>query len=157
MAETENTPENNPEPSPQKAPEPVSEKVPWFRNPLVLGGAAVVIIAAAVGGYFLLKPAAPKLDASGKPIPSLCEAMLSRATDYGVVASDAKLVSTEAKPDQADKQRMTCQAKLGSVTYTLTANVPCDDMSNKKCLKLYSVADSAGNSLFQYHNMFEGQ
>ena len=125
-----------------------TEKTPLFRNPLVLGGAAVVVVAAAVGGYFLLRPAAPKLDAHGKPIPSLCEATLARAVDYGVVDGDTKLASTEATAGQT-KSRMICKAKQGSEDYTLTVDVACDDMSNDKCLKLYSVTDAAGNSLFQ--------
>lgn len=125
-----------------------TEKTPLFRNPLVLGGAAVVVVAAAVGGYFLLRPAAPKLDAHGKPIPSLCEATLARAVDYGLVESDAKLASTEAATTPT-KSRMICKAKLGSETYTLTVDTACDDVRDTKCLKLYSVTDAAGNSLFQ--------
>ncbi|MDE3115478.1 MAG: hypothetical protein KGL26_07750 [Pseudomonadota bacterium] len=123
-------------------------KTSLIRNPLVLGGAAVVVVALAAGGYFLLKPAAPKLDAHGKPIPSLCEATLTRAVDYGVVEGNAKLASTEAAATQT-KNRMVCKAKLGSAGYTLTADVACDDVSDEKCLKLYSVTDAAGNSLFQ--------
>ncbi len=123
-------------------------KAPLIRNPLVLGGAAAVIAAAAVGGYFLFKPGAPKLDAHGKPIPSLCEAALVRAVDYGVVEGDTKLSSTEATASQTGN-RMICKAKLGGEDYALTVDVACDDMSNDKCLKLYSVTDAAGNSLFQ--------
>jgi len=124
------------------------EKTPLIRNPLVLGGVAIVIVAAAVGGYFLLKPAAPKLDAHGKPIPSLCAATLARAVEYGLVESDTKLASADAGATAA-KSRMICKARLGSEAYTLTVDVACDNVSDEKCLKLYSVTDTTGNSLFQ--------
>ena len=128
-----------------------------IRNPLVLAGVAVVVIGAAVGGYFLwMKPSAPKMTADGKPIPSLCEAALARVTAYGLVESDARLVSTvPSKTETAN--RMLCQAKSGETTYAMSVDVACDDLSKDKCLKLYSVTDSAGNSLFQRHNMFQDE
>lgn len=121
-----------------------------IRNPFVLGGAAVVIAGMAAGGYFLLKPAAPKFDASGKPIPSLCEATLTRVTDYGLIEAGAKLVSTEPTKT-ATKTRMICQAKSGTTVYSMTVDVACDDVSDFKCLSLHSVTDSAGQSLYRRH------
>ena len=128
-----------------------------IRNPLVLAVVAVVIIGAAAGGYFLwMKGAAPKMTADGKPMPSLCEAALSRVTAYGLVESDARLVSTGATKTGTEN-RMLCQAKSGETTYTMTVDVACDDLSKDKCLTLDSVTDSMGNSLYRRHNMFRDE
>lgn len=121
-----------------------------MRSPIVLGGAAVLVVAAAVGGYFLgtHKSGGGSGSTQTAAVGGVCGATLSRAANIGIVDSTAKLTASEATTTDT-KGREVCTAKSGDVTYTMTVDVLCDDMSKGKCLNLYKVTDSAGATLYQ--------
>lgn len=127
-----------------------------IRNPIVLGGAAVVVVAGAlVGGYFLGRgsetgghkattTAAGQVTANS----SVCEATLARIVTYGIVAPGATLASDEAETTKTPN-RVTCTAKSGGKTYTVTVDSSCSNMKDPRCLHLYRVTDSDGTVLFR--------
>lgn len=119
-----------------------------MRNPIVLGGAAVLVIAAAVGGYFLGTHNFGGAGTETASVGGVCGAALSRASNIGVISTDAKLSSADAT-DTDTKDRKVCTAKSGGTSYTMTVDVLCDDMSQGKCLNLYKITDSAGATLYQ--------
>lgn len=123
------------------------------RNPVVLGGAAVVVIVAvAAGGYFLGRGSggsnAPAGSKEALAARGVCEATLARVKDYGIVDASATLTSKDAT-DTKTAKRVICKASSGGTAVTITVDVPCDNMANDKCLKLFKVTDASGALLFQ--------
>jgi hypothetical protein len=132
-----------------------------IRSPLVVGAGAVVVIGAAVaGGYFLgsKKPgganASPAAMAAADR--SVCEATLARAQAYGIFDTTAQVTSKDASTTDV-KNRMTCSAQSGETTYTITVDVPCNDMGDPRCLKLYKITDSSGATLFRRTKFLDPQ
>lgn len=126
-----------------------------IQNHLVRSGAVVVVLAAAVaGGYFLgtghggSGGTASSGGGTAVAEQGICQATLARVQDYGI--TDAKSQLTSNKPTSTDtKNRVVCTAKDGGMTYTITVDVLCKDMSDSKCLKLYHISDSAGTTIYQ--------
>ena len=52
---------------------------------------------------------------------------------------------------------MVCSAKSGDTTYAITVDVPCNDMANPQCLRLYKITNSAGATLFQRTKFLDPQ
>lgn len=132
-----------------------------MRNPMVLGGAAVVVVAAALaGGYFLGRGGSGGTGAtSGGQVAanrSVCQATLARVNDFGIVEAGATLSSDEAATTDTPN-RVVCTAKAGATTYTITVDSPCGDMSDARCLQLYTVTDSNGATLFRRTKFLDPQ
>jgi hypothetical protein len=125
------------------------------RNPIVLGGAAVLVIAGvAAGGYFLGRGSnggssgTHATTQAALAARGVCEATLDRTKAYGILDSSASLTSDDAT-DTDTAKRVVCKASAGGTGVTITVDVPCDNMGDAKCLKLYKVTDAKGTLLFQ--------
>lgn len=133
-----------------------------MRNPMVLGGAAVVVVAAALaGGYFLGRGGSGGSSATGSTGQgaanrSVCQATLARVNDFGIVEAGATLTSDEATTTDTPN-RVVCTAKAGAMTYTITVDSPCGDMSDARCLQLHTVTDSNGATLFRRTKFLDPQ
>jgi PDZ domain-containing secreted protein len=124
------------------------------RSPIVLGGAVVLVIGAAAGGYFLGRGGSTGSTSSHASTQAalaargVCQATLDRTKAYGILGEGANLTSTDATNTDTAK-RVVCNASAAGTGVTITVDVPCDDMSDAKCLKLYKVTDAKGALLFQ--------
>jgi hypothetical protein len=115
-------------------------------RPFVLWGAIAVMVAiAAAGGYFIWGKHSSGSAMTG---PSVCQTMLARAHDFGVVPPDAALMQPDAVKNEADGRPL-CKAQSAGAHYTMTADLICSDMTKQTCLSLYSVHQDDGTSLFQ--------
>jgi len=123
------------------------------RNPIVLGGAAVLVIAVAAGGYFLGRgssggSSAPKSAQEALAARGVCEATLARVEDYGILRAGASLTSKDAT-DTDTAKRVICKASSDGTAVTITVDVPCDNMADEKCLKLFKITNASGTLLYQ--------
>ena len=125
------------------------------KNRIVLAAVAVlVVVLAAGGGYYVWSQ--PK-SAAGQQVASLsetgiCKAVIARARDYGVLPPDAQKAGEKAVSD-SDPNRVTCSAQANNATFTLIANVPCDDAKDDKCLMLEKVTTADGKALYDTQNI----
>ena len=76
----------------------------------------------------------------------------AQARAYGVLPPDAKK-SGEKSVSDSDPTRITCNAEADNATFTLIANVPCDDAKDDKCLLLQKVTKSDGTALYDTQNI----
>lgn len=139
--------------APPPPPVEEEEKRSAFREPVVLwsivGGAIVILAALGYVGWtqFGSHPAGGTA-ANALANRSVCEATLERAQAYGILSSAATLAQSDPDKTQVDG-RVTCHAQADGGQYAMTVDVPCDDMSKETCIKLYSVKQADGTSLFQ--------
>lgn len=142
------------EPPPPPPPVEEEEKRSAFREPVVLwsivGGAIVILAALGYVGWTQFGPhqAGGSTAANALANRSVCEATLERAQAYGILSSAATLAQSDPDKTQVDG-RVTCHAQADGGQYAMTVDVPCDDMSKETCIKLYSVKQADGTSLFQ--------
>lgn len=123
------------------------------RNPIVLGGAVVLVIAVAAGGYFLGRgssggSSAPNSAQEALAARGVCEATLARVKDYGILSTGASLTSKDAT-DTDTAKRVICKASSDGTAVTITVDVPCDNMADDKCLKLFKITNASGTLLYQ--------
>lgn len=129
----------------------MSEFLSSSRNRAILGIVAIVIVVVVAGGgyYFWSRSGAA---AGNSQVASLaesgvCKAVVAQARAYGVLPPDAKK-SGEKSVSDSDPTRVTCNAQADNATFTLIANVPCDDAKDDKCLLLQKVTKSDGTALY---------
>ncbi len=138
--------------SPQE-PQPGGYSYQFRIHPMILWGALAlaVVVALGVGGYYLFMHKSVPDKYANDPVKaklaarSVCEATTDLTKDYGVIPPAAKLDSKEGTKVEGNDKRMTCTAS----GFTMRVDVECDDMADSKCLALYSVTNSANESLFQ--------
>ena len=53
----------------------------------------------------------------------------------------------------ADPNRVTCSAQANNATFTLVADIPCDDAKDDKCVQLQKVTTSDGKPLYDTHQI----
>ena len=114
----------------------------------VIGGAIVIVAALGYVGWTQFGHKAAPGSADALANRSVCEAALDRVMAYGVIPPAATLAQADADKTQVE-QRVVCHAQAGGQQYALTVDVPCDDMAKDTCIKLYSVKQADGTSLFQ--------
>jgi len=135
-----------------KASEDAGEKRSIFREPVVLwsaiGGAVVILLAAGYVAWNQFGHHGAATASNPLSERSICQATLDRATSYGVIPPTSALASPDPDKTQING-RVTCHAQLGAMLYAMTVDVVCDDMGKDSCLKLYSVKQNDGTSLFQ--------
>jgi hypothetical protein len=124
------------------------------RGRAVLAIVAVVIVVAAGGGYYFWSKSS---SATGTQTASIveagvCKAVVAQARDYGVLPPDAEKTGEKSVSD-SDPNRVTCNAEANNATFTLIADVPCDDAKDDKCLLLQKVTKSDGTSLYDTQNI----
>ena len=133
----------------------MSEFLSSSRNRTILGVvAAVIVVLAAGGGYYFWSHSG---SATGSQVASLsesgvCNAVVAQARAYGVLPPNAQK-SGEKSVSDSDPTRVTCNAQADNATYTLIANMPCDDAKNDKCLLLQKVTSSDGTALYDTQNI----
>lgn len=125
------------------------------RKLAVAGAAVVVILAVAGGGYYFLSGNAHHT--SGSQHVSLaelgvCKAAVARARDYGVLPPDAAK-SGDRVVDNANPDRVICNATANDATFKLTADVKCDDANKDSCLILQKVTNESGKALYDTHDI----
>lgn len=133
----------------------MSEFLSTSRNRAILGIVAVVIVVLAGGGYYYWSKSGSV--AGNGQVASLaengvCKAIVAQARAYGVLPPDAKK-SGEKSVSDSDPTRITCNAEADNATFTLIANVPCDDAKDDKCLLLQKVTKSDGTALYDTQNI----
>lgn len=124
------------------------------RNRIALAAVAVIVILAGGGGYYVWSH---NTSGSGTQVASLsekgvCKATVALARDYGVLPPDAEKVGEKSVSD-SDPNRVTCSAEANNATFTLIADVPCDDAKNDKCLLLQKVTTADGKALYDTQNI----
>jgi hypothetical protein len=120
------------------------------RGRAALAIAVVAIILAAGGGYyFWSKSSSPSTAGEVASISEagVCKAVVAQARDYGVLPPDAEKAGDKTVSD-SDPNRVTCSAQANNATFTLIADVPCDDAKDAKCLQLQKVTASDGKALY---------
>jgi hypothetical protein len=133
----------------------MSEFLSNSRNRMALAAAAVVIVLAGGGGYYVWSQHSTL--AAGNAVASLnetglCKATVALARDYGVLPPGAQKVGEKAV-SESDPNRITCNAQADNATFTLIADVPCDDAKDDKCLLLQKVTASDGKALYDAQNI----
>ena len=121
------------------------------RNAVILGSAVVVAVVVAGGGYYWVSQSQTGSDKSVSLADSdVCALTVDRARDYGVLPFNAK--KTDGKTvDTVNSNRIVCGAKTAEASYTLTADVVCDDANKAECLVLQKVTHEDGTSLYDTH------
>ena len=114
-------------------------------SPLMWGVIGLVVVVLAGGGYYFWSKGLLGSSTSG---PSVCETMVKRARDYGVVPPNTTLAQPDPSKNEADGRPL-CSAQSGPTHYTMTADLICSDMNKMTCLTLHSVKQDDGTSLFQ--------
>jgi hypothetical protein len=116
--------------------------------------AAVVIVLGAGGGYYFWSKSASGTAPQGTSLAEagVCNAVVARARDYGVLPPDAEKSGSKSVSD-SDPNRVTCNAEADNATFTLIADVPCDNAKDDKCLLLQKVTKSDGASLYDTHDI----
>ncbi|HEV2563310.1 MAG TPA: hypothetical protein VGT78_14325 [Rhizomicrobium sp.] len=115
-------------------------------RPILLWSAiGVMVVIVAAGGYFVW---GKNLSGTATTGPGVCQTMLTRARDFGVVPSDATLMQPDAVKNESDGRPL-CKAQSNGAHYTMTADLICTDMTKQTCLSLYNVRQDDGTSLFQ--------
>ena len=140
----------------QSESKPAAEKAGFSltQGPVAIGLAAVVIVgsigAAIIFGKHHAGTGGGMGSSGGRDLSarSLCEATLDTARDFGVLTPDATLASSDAQSGDT-KDRFICQAKIGAVTVTMAVDQLCTDMGNPKCLAIWNISDSTGQTLYQ--------
>ncbi|MGN6515585.1 MAG: hypothetical protein ACTHLR_07060 [Rhizomicrobium sp.] len=133
----------------------MSEFLSTSRNRAILGIVAVVIVVLAGGGYYYWSKsgsAAGNGQVASLAENGVCKAIVAQARAYGVLPPDAKK-SGEKSVSDSDPTRITCNAEADNATFTLIANVPCDDAKDDKCLLLQKVTKSDGTALYDTQNI----
>jgi hypothetical protein len=111
--------------------------------------AVVVIVLAAGGGYYFWSKSSSPTAGNVASISEagVCKAVIAQARDYGVLPPDAQKAGEKSVSD-TDPNRVTCSAQADNTTFTLVADVPCDDAKDDKCLLLQKVTTSDGKALY---------
>ncbi len=139
-------------PPPQEEEEESGGIFAALREPVVMwsviGGAVVILAALGYVGWTQFGHHRAKGGANALAERSVCEATLDRVQAYGVLSPAAQLAQDDADKTQI-KDRVVCHAKTQTMQYAMTVDVPCKDMGDDSCLKLYSVTQSDGTALFQ--------
>lgn len=116
--------------------------------------AAVVIVLGAGGGYYFWSKSSSGSAPRGASLAEagVCNAVVAQARDYGVLPPDAEKTGSKSVSD-SDPNRVTCNAQADNATFTLIADVPCDNAKDDKCLLLQKVTKSDGTSLYDTQNI----
>ena len=116
--------------------------------------AAVVIVLGAGGGYYFWSKSSSGSAPQGASLAEagVCNAVVAQARDYGVLPPDAEKTGSKSVSD-SDPNRVTCNAQADNATFTLIADVPCDNAKDDKCLLLQKVTKSDGASLYDTHDI----
>jgi hypothetical protein len=124
------------------------------RGRAALAIAAVVIVLAAGGGYYFWSKSSSATAVQGASIAEagVCKAVIAQARDYGVLPPDAEKAGEKSVSD-ADPNRVTCSAQANNATFTLVADIPCDDAKDDKCVQLQKVTTSDGKPLYDTHQI----
>ncbi|HEY7977180.1 MAG TPA: hypothetical protein VID67_03225 [Rhizomicrobium sp.] len=117
------------------------------RNRMALAAAAVVVVLAAGGGYYVWSQNTSNLKVASLAEAGICKAAVERARDYGVLPPDAQKVGEKSISD-SDPNRVTCSAQADNATFTLVADVSCDNAKDDKCLLLQKVTTADGKALY---------
>lgn len=132
----------------------MSEFLSTTRGRISLAVAALVVVLAAGGGYYVWsksqKPGATKTASISEQ--GVCKAIVAQARDYGVLPANAEK-SGEKSVSDSDPNRVTCDAQADDATFKLTADVPCDDAKDDKCIQLQKVTGQNGNTLYDTHEI----
>src|SRR5690348_3927916 len=108
----------------------MSEFLSSSRNRAILGAVAVVILVlAAGGGYYVWSRSAPGSQVASLSDSGVCNAVVAQARAYGVLPPNAQK-SGEKSVSDGTPARVTCNAQADNATFTLIANMPCDDAKN---------------------------
>lgn len=121
--------------------------------------AVCVVLVVGVLGYltFLMRSTVPGADqqaassaadsaaAQGRQV---CALALANAQNFGIVPGFTKI--GDGQPKQTDVTgRYVCNAATEASQYVLAVDLVCSDLTNAKCVNLYSVAQDDGAILFQ--------
>jgi len=132
----------------------MNEFLSTTRGRISLAVAALVVVLAAGGGYyFWSKSQAPAGTQTASIVEQgVCKAVIAQARDYGVLPPDAAK-SGEKSVSDSDPNRVTCSAQAQDATFKLTADIPCDDAKDDKCVQLKKVVGANGNTLYDTHDI----
>lgn len=106
------------------------------------GGAGGVLVIVAVA---LVLTFGNVFGPSGRAI---CHTAFDQAKNYGVIPQDASQSDASGKATEIEGRRA-CEATGGGETYTLYADLKCNDLKKDDCLSLYAVERSDGLSMYQ--------
>ena len=115
---------------------------------ITLGVVVLVVVAAAGGGYYFWSQShSGSAQVASLSQNGVCKAVVARARDYGVLPPDAQK-SGEKSVSDSDPNRVTCNAQVDNATFTLIADIPCDDAKDDKCVTLQKVTGPNGKALY---------
>lgn len=81
----------------------------------------------------------------------VCSLALANAQNFGIVPSFTKI--GDGQPKHTDVTgRYVCNAATEASHYALAVDLVCSDLTNAKCVNLYSVAQDDGTVLYQRHD-----
>ncbi|HEY2034068.1 MAG TPA: hypothetical protein VGH02_10325 [Rhizomicrobium sp.] len=127
------------------------------KNRIVVAAVAVVVVVLVAGGGYYLWPSKSS-SPSGRPQVAsiveagICKQVVARARAYGVLPPDAQKTGEKSVSD-SDPSRVTCSAQANNATFTLIANVPCDNAKDDKCVMLQKVTTADGKALYDTQNI----
>lgn len=81
---------------------------------------------------------------------ALCSAALATTQGFGLVPAYTRLASDRVQ-EGALPGRYTCFAQTDAAKYQLTFDLMCKDLTDAKCLSLYSVTQDGSGTLYQRH------
>lgn len=126
-------------------------------NRVNIAGAAIaaLLLIGAGGGYYFFSMKshhAPGSQTVSLAELGVCKAVVARARDYGVLPPDAAKAGDRVV-DNDNPDRVTCNATANNATFTLTADVKCDDANKDTCLILQKVTNESGTALYDTHDI----
>jgi hypothetical protein len=132
----------------------MSEFLSTTRGRISLAVAVLVVVLAAGGGYYVWSNSHKPGSAQTASLSELgvCKAVIAQARDYGVLPPDAEKAGEKSVSD-ANPNRVTCNAQAQNATFTLTADIPCDDAKDDKCVQLQKVTGANGHTLYDTHTI----
>lgn len=120
---------------------------------IALAVAVLVVVLAAGGGYYFWSQSkSGAAQTASLSEQGVCKAVVARARDYGVLPPDAQK-SGEKSVSDTDPNRVTCNAQANNATFTLIADIPCDDAKDDKCVMLQKVTGQDGSALYDTHQI----
>jgi hypothetical protein len=78
----------------------------------------------------------------------VCRTALANAKSFGIIPSFGQL--TDANPRETEQQgRYVCEAATPAAKYTIAVDLVCQQLSDAKCVNIYSIAQGDGSVLYQ--------
>lgn len=129
----------------------------WLAARIFAGVAALSLIAivgliavSGPNGFWSAAPGNANADTQRRAAVALCSAALTTTEGFAIVPAYTRLAS-DLVQERSVSGRYTCFAQTDAAKYQITFDLMCQDLSDAKCINLYSVTQDGTGALYQRH------